>query len=92
MDFEILEKTDTKLEIKIKDADDTVMYPMIEQLVKEEKITTADYSVEHQELDDPVLRVEVTEGTDLKQVLIDISKSFQEDFDDIYSEMFEEEE
>ncbi len=92
MDFEILEKTDTTLEIKIKDADDTVMYPLIEQLVKEERITTADYSVEHQELDDPILRVKVTEGTDPKQVLTDISKSFQEDFQDIYSEMFEEEE
>ncbi|MFW5953208.1 MAG: RpoL/Rpb11 RNA polymerase subunit family protein [Candidatus Natronoplasma sp.] len=92
MDFEILEKTDTTLEIKIKDADDTVMYPLIEQLVKEEKIATADYSVEHQELDDPILRVEVTEGTNPKQVLIDISKSFQEDFEEIYSEMFEEEE
>ncbi|MBS3782689.1 MAG: hypothetical protein KGY66_07165 [Candidatus Thermoplasmatota archaeon] len=92
MDFEILEKTDTTLEIKIKDADDTVMYPLIEQLVKEEKVTTADYSVEHQELDDPILKVEVTEGTDPKQILIDISKSFQEDLENIYSEIFEEEE
>jgi len=92
MDFEILEKSDTTLEMKIKDADDTVMYPLIEQLVKEEKITTADYSVEHQELDDPVLRVEVTEGADPKEILIDISKSFQEDFETIYSELFEDEE
>ncbi len=92
MDFEILEKTDTTLEMKIKDADDTVMYPLIEQLVKEEKVSNADYSVEHQELDDPVLRVEVTEGADPKQILIDISKSFQEDFRNIYSEMFEENE
>jgi len=92
MDFEILEKTDTTLEMQIKNADDTIMYPLIEQLVKEEKVTNADYSVEHQELDDPVLRVEVAEGADPKKILIDISKSFQEDFQNIYSEMFEEEE
>jgi len=92
MDFEILEKSDTTLEIKIKDADDTVMYPLIEQLVKEEKVTTADYSVEHQELDDPILRLEVTEGADPKKILSDISKSFQEDFENIYSDMFEDEE
>ncbi len=92
MDFEVLEKTDTTLEIKVKDADDTVMYPMIEQLVKEEKVTTADYSVEHQELDDPVLRVEVKEGTDPKELLIDISKSFQEQFERLHSEIFEEDE
>ncbi|MEF8832983.1 MAG: RpoL/Rpb11 RNA polymerase subunit family protein [Candidatus Thermoplasmatota archaeon] len=91
MDFEILEKTDTTLEIEIKDADDTVMYPLIEQLVKEENVTTADYSVEHQELDNPILRVEVTEGVDPKEILSEITKSFQEDFQNIYSEMFEEE-
>ncbi|MFP4000883.1 MAG: RpoL/Rpb11 RNA polymerase subunit family protein [Thermoplasmata archaeon] len=91
MDFEILEKTDTTLEVKIKNADDTVMYPLIEQLVKEEQVTTADYSVEHQDLDDPVLRVEVTEGSDPKKILTDISKSFQEEIEEIYSDMFEEE-
>jgi len=90
MDFEILEKTDTTLEMKIKDVDDTVMYPLIEQLVKNEKVINADYSVEHQELDDPVLRVEVTDGSEPKQILIEISKSFQEDFENIYSELFEE--
>jgi len=90
MDFEILEKSDTTLEMKIKDVDDTVMYPLIEQLVKNEKVTNADYSVEHQELDDPVLRVEVTEGAEPKHVLIEISKSFQENFENIYSELFEE--
>ena len=91
MDFEILEKTDTTLEVKIKDADDTVMYPMIEQLVKDEQVTTADYSVEHQELDDPVLRVEVSEGADPKEILKKISESFQEDVERIYSDIFEEE-
>ncbi len=90
MDFEILEKTDTTLEVKIKDADDTIMYPLIEQLVKEECVTTADYSVEHQELDDPVLRVEVTEGNDPKEVMKNISKSFQDNIEKIYSDIFEE--
>ncbi len=90
MEFEILEKTDTTLEVKIKDADDTVMYPLIEQLVKEEQVTTADYSVEHQELDDPVLRVEVAEGADPKEVLGEISRTFQEEVEKLYSDMFED--
>jgi len=90
MDFKVLQKTDTTLEIKIKDADATVMYPLIEQLLKDEEVTTADYSVEHQELDDPVLRIEVEEDNDPKQKLVDISKSFKDDINQIYSDLFEE--
>ncbi len=90
MDFKVLQKTDTTLEIKIKDADATVMYPLIEQLLKDEEVVTADYSVEHQELDDPVLRIEVEEDNDPKQKLIDISKSFKDDINQIHSDFFEE--
>ncbi|MEF8873629.1 MAG: RpoL/Rpb11 RNA polymerase subunit family protein [Candidatus Thermoplasmatota archaeon] len=90
MDFKVLQKTDTTLEIKVKDADDTVMYPLIEQLLKDEEVITADYSVEHQELDDPILRIEVEEGNDSKQKLVDISKSFKEDINQIHSDLFEE--
>lgn len=90
MDFKVLQKTDTTLEIKIKDADATVMYPLIEQLLKDEEVVTADYSVEHQELDDPVLRIEVEEDNDPKQKLVDISKSFKDDINQIYSDLFEE--
>ncbi|MFP3872539.1 MAG: RpoL/Rpb11 RNA polymerase subunit family protein [Candidatus Aenigmatarchaeota archaeon] len=92
MDFKVLQKTDRTLEIKVKDADSTVMYPLIEQLLKDEEVTTADYSVEHQELDDPILRIEVKEGTDPKEKLIDISKTFRDDIDGIYSDIFGEEE
>lgn len=88
----MLQKTDSTLEIKVKDADATVMYPLIEQLLKDEEVTTADYSVEHQELDDPILRIEVKEGTDPKEKLIDISKNFKEDIEKVYSNIFEEDE
>jgi len=88
----VLQKTDSTLEIKVKDADETVMYPLIEQLLKDEEVTTADYSVEHQELDDPILRIEVKEGTDPKEKLIDISENFKEDIEKVYSNIFEEDE
>ncbi|GEM_PF-2077445 len=92
MEFKVLQKTDSTLEIKVKDADETVMYPLIEQLLKDEEVTTADYSVEHQELDDPILRIEVKEGTDPKEKLIDISENFKEDIEKVYSNIFEEDE
>lgn len=88
----MLQKTDTTLEIKVKDADDTVMYPLMEQLLKDKDIIMADYSVEHQELDDPVVRIEVEEGNDPKKKLVDISNSFTDDIKKVYSDIFEEEE
>ncbi len=92
MDFKVLEETDVSLEIEIIDADDTIMYPLIEELLKDDKIIDADYSVEHPELDNPILFIEVEEGEDPKERLIEISKSFQEELDEIYSDIFEEEE
>lgn len=92
MEFEVLERSEDKLEIKVRDADDTVMYPLIEQLIQDERVTDATYSVEHQELDDPVLKMEVEEGEDPKEVLIEISKNFKQIFEDIYEDIFGEEE
>lgn len=92
MEFEVLERSKDKLEIKVRDADDTVMYPLIEQLIQDERVTDATYSVEHQELDDPVLKMEVEEGEDPKEILIEISKNFKQIFEDIYEDMFGEEE
>jgi len=91
MDFKVLEKTDTSLEIEIIDADDTVMYPLIEKLLKDDKIIDADYSVEHPELDDPILFIEVEEGEDPKERLVKISKSFQDELEKVYSDIFEDE-
>ncbi|MBS3817080.1 MAG: hypothetical protein KGY76_05915 [Candidatus Thermoplasmatota archaeon] len=92
MDFKVLEKTDTTVELEIKDADDTVMYPLIEQLLKEGKVISADYSVKHQELDNPILEVEVEEDADPKEELVNISRSFKDDIEEIYSDIYEEEE
>lgn len=91
MDFKVLEKTETSLEIEIIDADDTVMYPLIEQLLKDDKIIDADYSVEHPELDDPILFIEVEEGEDPKERLVEISKYFLDEIEDVYSNVFEDE-
>ena len=92
MEFEVLERTEDKLEIKVRDADETLMYPLIEQLLQDERVTDATYSVEHQELDDPVLKVEVKEGEDPKKILLDGTRDFKEIFDNIYEDIFGEEE
>lgn len=92
MELEVLERTENILEVKVREADETVMYPLIEQLLQDERVTDATYSVEHQELDDPILKMEVKEGEDPKEVLIEISRSFKNIFEEIYQDMFGEEE
>lgn len=92
MEFEVLERTEDKLELKVRDADETLMYPLIEQLLQDERVTDATYSVEHQELDDPVLKMEVKEGEDPKEILINVTRDFKKIFDEIYEDLFGEEE
>lgn len=92
MEFKVLERTENILEIKVQDADETVMYPLIEHLLQDERVKDATYSVEHQELDDPVLKMEVKDGEDPKDILIEISKSFKQIFEEIYNDIYGEEE
>lgn len=91
MEFNVLEKTKNSLQIKILDADASVMYPIMEQLLSDDRIEEANYSVEHQELDDPVLYLKAKKGEDPKEILIDNAKSIQEQFSDVFEELFEEE-
>ncbi len=92
MEFKVLERTEDKLELKVRDADETLMYPLIEQLLQDERVTDATYSVEHQELDDPILKMEVKEGEDPKEILIEVTRDFKQIFEDIYEDIFGEEE
>ncbi|MFO7990959.1 MAG: DNA-directed RNA polymerase subunit L [Thermoplasmata archaeon] len=91
MEFNVLEKTENSLQIKILDADASVMYPIMEQLLSDDRVEEANYSVEHQELDDPVLSLKAKKGKDPKEILVDNAKAIQEQFSDVFEELFEEE-
>ncbi|MFO7792574.1 MAG: RpoL/Rpb11 RNA polymerase subunit family protein [Candidatus Saliniplasma sp.] len=91
MEFKVLEKEEGRLVVKVIDADASVMYPVIEQLIEDERVEDANYSVEHQELDDPVLTIQAVEGEKPKEIFTDIAKSIKGQFQEIYSELFEEE-
>ncbi len=92
MEFKVLEKDEGRLVIKVLDADASVMYPIIEQLIEDERVEDANYSVEHQELDDPVLTIRAIEGEYPKEILTDIAESIKGQFKELYNELFEEEE
>lgn len=91
MEFKVLEKEEGRLVIKVRDADASVMYPVIEQLIEDERVENANYSVEHQELDDPVLTIQAEEGENPKEIFTDIAKSIKGQFKEIYNGLFEEE-
>jgi len=91
MEFEVLEINESRLVIKVLDADPSVMYPVIEQLIEDDRIEDANYSVEHQELDDPVLTVNAVEGEEPEEILQDIARSLKGRFQELYEELFEEE-
>ncbi len=91
MEFEVLERKENRLVIKVLYADPSVMYPVIEQLIEDDRVKDANYSVEHQELDDPVLTINAVEGEEPNVILTDIAESLKDRFQELYSALFEEE-
>ena len=91
MEFEVLERTESKLRVKVLDADDSVMYPIMEQLIEDERVEESNYSVAHQELDEPVLTV-VSDEEDPKKILIEITTKIKDQFQGVYDQLFGEEE
>lgn len=91
MEFKVLDKTENSLQVKVFDPDDSVMYPVVEGLLQDDRVVDVNYSVEHQELDFPILSLEVKEGEDPKKVLTDTASDIKDQFSDIYEMLFEEE-
>jgi len=79
MQFTVLEKTKDSLRIQIEGADDTVIYPLVSQLLKDDDVEDAKYHVGHPMLDKPVLLVKVKKGkpqTALKNAANALSEEF----------------
>jgi len=87
-----LERTENSLRIKILGADASVMYPVVENLLSDDRVSDVNYSVEHQELDDPVLSIISKEGSDPKDILIENAKIIKDQFGSLYEDLFSEEE
>jgi len=88
----VLESTENSMRIKILDADASVMYPVVENLLSDERVTEANFSVEHQELDDPVLFIKCKGDSDPRDVLTETATDLQGQFSKVYAALFEDEE
>ena len=62
MEMRILETDKNALKVEIEGPDDTVIYPLINELLKDEDVSEAKYSVGHPQLDKPVLYVRTKKG------------------------------
>jgi len=62
MEMRVLERDKNALRISIETPDDTVVYPLINELLKDEDVAEAKYSVGHPQLDKPVLFVRTKKG------------------------------
>ena len=91
MEFRVLEITENSLKIKIFEADASVMYPVVENLLSDERVLEANYSVEHQELDDPILSMMCVDGADPRTVLAENAEKIKDTFSKVYEELFQKE-
>lgn len=81
MQFELIAKTEKSVRIGIKDADTTLITPIIERLNEDKSVRIVRYIETHPELDMPALFVEMNEGDaveTLKNAALEISDYFAE--------------
>jgi DNA-directed RNA polymerase subunit L len=62
MEFRVLDRDKNAIKLEIDGSDDTVIYPLINELLKDEDVSEAKYSVGHPDLDKPVLYVRTKKG------------------------------
>ena len=63
MKFEIQKDDGATVWFALKDANTTIIEPIIEELNKDKNVVFARYVVDHPDLTDPVLEVRVSSGT-----------------------------
>lgn len=62
MELKLLEKKKDSIKLEIQDPDETLIYPLIHELLQDKNVADARYITGHPQLDKPVLFVAVKEG------------------------------
>lgn len=81
MEFKLLEKKKDSIKVEIQDVDETLVYPLIHELLQDKTVVDARYLTGHPQLDKPVLYVEVKEGKPqaaLKKAAKALANQFEE--------------
>ena len=81
MELHLLEKDKDSVTVQIRDANMTVIQPLVNELLEDDGVAEVKYNTGHPELDLPVLYVKVKSGkpqTALKRAAKTISSEFRE--------------
>jgi len=62
MELRLLEKKKDTIKVEIQDPDETLIYPLIHELLQDKNVEDAKYLTGHPQLDKPVLTVTVKDG------------------------------
>jgi DNA-directed RNA polymerase subunit L len=62
MEFKLVEKKKDSIKVEVSDPDDTLIYPLIHELLQDKNVEDARYVTGHPQLDVPVLVVKVKDG------------------------------
>jgi DNA-directed RNA polymerase subunit L len=80
MELKLLKKQKDMIQLEIIGADDTLLYPLIHQLLVDENVEDASYTAGHPRFDNPVLIVKVKDGkpqSALKKAARALSSEFE---------------
>jgi len=81
MEFKLVEKKKDSITVEIVDADETLIYPIIHELLQDKNVEEARFLTGHPQLDKAVLVVKVKEGKPqaaLKKAAKSLSNQFLE--------------
>jgi len=81
MELKLLEKKKDSIKVEIQDPDDTLVYPLLHELLSDKNVKDARFVTGHPQLDRPVLIVEVKDGKPqaaLKKAAKSLSSQFAE--------------
>ncbi|OGS52097.1 MAG: hypothetical protein A3K75_02145 [Euryarchaeota archaeon RBG_13_61_15] len=81
MEFKLLEKKKDSIKVQVYNADETLIYPLIHELLQDKNVDDARYVTGHPQLDKAILIVKVKEGKPqaaLKKAAKSLSNQFLE--------------
>ncbi|MFQ5838708.1 MAG: RpoL/Rpb11 RNA polymerase subunit family protein [Thermoplasmata archaeon] len=81
MELNVVEKSKNTLRVEVVNPDDTVVYPLISQLLKDERVEDARYITGHPFLDKPTIFLKVKKGKPkevMKEVALGLADKYGE--------------
>ena len=90
MELKLLDSTMTQARVEVSEMDETLLYPLVDELMKDKDVSEAKYISGHPKLDKPVIFVKVKKGkpqTAVKRAAAKISKEFKEARENLQKQM-----